>query len=67
MRLCISISLEAVESLEVFQWSGEEVKCTEIIDKIKVEIADVVNYCVLMSDACRLNLDKLYWINQMNN
>lgn len=44
MRLCISNSLEAVETLEVFQWSGEEVKCTEIIGKIKVEIAGVVNY-----------------------
>ncbi len=57
--LAISISLEAAELLEVFQWSGEDVKCTENIDKIKEELADVVNYCVLMSDACGLDLDEI--------
>ena len=57
--LAISISLEAAELLEVFQWSGEDVKCTENIDKIKEELADVVNYCVLISDACGLDLDEI--------
>ncbi|WFR58164.1 nucleotide pyrophosphohydrolase [Anaerocolumna sp. AGMB13025] len=57
--LAISISLEAAELLEVFQWSGEDVKCTENMDKIKEELADVVNYCVLMSDACGLDLDEI--------
>ncbi len=57
--LAISISLEAAELLEVFQWSGEDVKCTENIDKIKEELADVVNYCVLMSDVCGLDLDEI--------
>jgi NTP pyrophosphatase (non-canonical NTP hydrolase) len=57
--LAISISLEAAELLEVFQWSGEDVKCTENMDKIKEELADVVNYCVLMSDACELDLDEI--------
>ena len=28
-------------------------------DKIKEELADVVNYCVLMADACELNLDEI--------
>ncbi len=57
--LAISISLEAAELLEVFQWSGEDVKCMENIDKIKEELADVVNYCVLMSDVCGLDLDEI--------
>jgi NTP pyrophosphatase (non-canonical NTP hydrolase) len=57
--LAISISLEAAELLEVFQWSGEDVNCAENIDKIKEELADVVNYCVLMSDACGLDLDEI--------
>jgi NTP pyrophosphatase (non-canonical NTP hydrolase) len=46
VRLYISISLEYAELLEVFEWSGEDVKGTEKIDKIKEELADVVNYCV---------------------
>ena len=30
----ISISLEAAELLEVFQWSGEDVRCENKIEKI---------------------------------
>ena len=48
--LAISISLEAAELLEVFQWSAEDVQCEKKMDKIKEELADVVNYCVLMAD-----------------
>ena len=38
--LAISISLEAAELLEVFQWSGTD-------------------YCVLMADACGLDIDEI--------
>lgn len=57
--LAISISLESAELLEVFQWSAEDVKCTEKMDKIREELADVINYCVLMADACGLDLDEI--------
>ena len=57
--LAISISLEAAELLEVFQWSAADVNCDEKIDKIKEELADVVNYCILMADACGLDLDEI--------
>ena len=57
--LAISISLEAAELLEVFQWSAEDVNCTEKMDRIREELADVVNYCVLMADACCLDLDEI--------
>ena len=57
--LAISISLEAAELLEVFQWSAGDVKCENKIDKIREELADVVNYCVLMADACGLDLDEI--------
>lgn len=57
--LAISISLEAAELLEVFQWSAEDVNCTEKMDRIREELADVVNYCVLMADACGFDLDEI--------
>ena len=57
--LAISISLEASELLEVFQWSGTDVDCADKKDKIAEELADVVNYCVLMADACGLDLDEI--------
>lgn len=57
--LAISISLKASELLEIFQWSRDDVYCLDKIDKIKEELADVVNYCILMADACNLDLDKI--------
>ncbi|MGN8738504.1 nucleotide pyrophosphohydrolase [Bilifractor sp. HCP3S3_D3] len=48
--MAISISLEAAELLEVFQWSGEDVEAdTENkVSKIKEELADVLIYSLLM-------------------
>ena len=57
--LAISISLEAAELLEVFQWSAGDVQCEEKIGKIREELADVVNYCILMADVCGLDLDEI--------
>lgn len=57
--LAISISLEAAELLEIFQWSAEDVVCEGKMDKIREELADVVNYCILMADACGLDLDEI--------
>ena len=57
--LAISISLEASELLEVFQWSGADASSDKKIEKIKEELADVVNYCVLMADVCGLDLDEI--------
>ena len=57
--LAISISLEASELLEVFQWSGTDIDKEGKIEKIKEELADVMNYCVLMADVCGLNMDKI--------
>lgn len=57
--LAISISLEAAELLEVFQWSATDIICENKMDKIKEELADVVNYCILMADACGLDLDTI--------
>ena len=57
--LAISISLEAAELLEIFQWSGEDVSDKGKTEKIKEELADVLNYCVLMADVCGLDIDEI--------
>ena len=57
--LAISMSLEAAELLEVFQWSGKDVECREKLDKIREELADVLSYCILMADVCGLDLDEI--------
>lgn len=57
--LAISISLEAAELLEVFQWSGTDVVCADEKDKIAEELADVLVYCTLMADACGMDMDEI--------
>lgn len=46
-NLAIALSIEASELLEVFLWkkSGEA-----RVDKIKEELADILNYAILMAD-----------------
>ena len=46
--LALSISLEAAELLEVFQWSGSDTVCESKKDKIREELADVLCYCILI-------------------
>ena len=57
--LALSICLEAAELLEVFQWSGSDTACESKKDKISEELADVLNYCILMADACGLDMDEI--------
>lgn len=54
--LAISISLEAAELLEVFQWSGQDVVVKAKDEIIKEEIADVIIYCIYLADTLGLNL-----------
>ena len=49
-NLAKSIAIEAGELLECFQWDNNYNK-----DAVCEELADVVNYCLLMAD--RLNVD----------
>jgi NTP pyrophosphatase (non-canonical NTP hydrolase) len=57
--LAISVSLEASELLEVFQWSADDLFCENKKEKIEEELADVLNYCILLADACKLDLDEI--------
>lgn len=51
-NLAKSISIEANELLECFQWSDENYN----IEDVKEELADVMNYCIQMSMVLNLDL-----------
>ena len=57
--LAISISLEAAELLEVFQWSGTDLKAENKRDRIEEELADILIYCFLMADAVGVDIDEI--------
>lgn len=48
--LAISISLEAAELLEIFQWSGKDLEVTAENQHLCEELADVMIYCLHLSD-----------------
>ena len=57
--LAISMSLEASELLELFQWSGTDLHCEQNREKLKEELADVLSYCILLADVCGFDLDEI--------
>lgn len=57
--LAISLTLEAAELLEVFQWSGTDLECKNKHERIEEELADVLHYCILMADACHMDMDEI--------
>lgn len=53
-NLAKSISIEAAELLECFQWNNDYKK-EEVVD----ELADIVNYCILLSDKLDVDLEEI--------
>ena len=53
-NLAKSISIEAAELLECFQWDDEADG-----QRVQEELADVVTYCMLLAERLQLDLDDL--------
>ena len=53
-NLAKSISIEAAELLECFQWS-------DVFDKTEVceELADVLSYCIMMADELDVDIEEI--------
>ncbi len=54
--LAISISIEAAELLEIFQWSGTDLKVENKLADAKDELADILIYCIYMAHALEINI-----------
>lgn len=65
--LAISISLEANELLELFQWKDSKEVTEKSIDRIKEELADVLIYSYMMADNLDLNIDEIIAEKIKNN
>lgn len=62
--LAISISIEASELLELFQWLNEKeieekLKNENYIKRIKEEIADIIIYCLNFADILNIDISKV--------
>ena len=57
--LAISISLEANELLEIYQWSNTDLDRNEKKEHIKEELADVLIYSIMMADYYNFDLDDI--------
>ncbi len=53
-NLAKSLSIEAAELLECFQWNDEY-----DIDELKEELADVYSYVLMMADAVGVDLEEI--------
>ena len=57
--LAISISLEAAELLELFQWKSPEEVRENSIERIKEELADVLIYSHMLASNLNLDIDEI--------
>ena len=57
--LAISISLEANELLEIFQWKTSEEAVANNLEHIKEELADVFIYGLMLADNLNLDVEKI--------
>lgn len=57
--LAISISLEAAELLELFQWKSPEEVREANIERIKEELADVLIYSHMLASNLNLDIDEI--------
>ncbi|MDR6602208.1 NTP pyrophosphatase (non-canonical NTP hydrolase) [Achromobacter deleyi] len=54
--LAVALSIEASELLEVFLWKAPDAADPE---KVKEELADVLAYALLLSDAYKFDIEKI--------
>lgn len=62
-NLAKSIAIEAGELLECFQWDDEKYN----IEDVKDELADVMIYCLQMSDELNLNIKDIISNKMLKN
>lgn len=53
-NLAKSISIESAELLECFQWSSDYDH-----EKVVDELADILNYCILMADKLDVDIEEI--------
>lgn len=58
-NLATSLSLEAAEVLEIFQWKLDDRVNEQDLKKLKEELADVFCYLLLLSQALNIDLIKI--------
>ncbi len=56
--LAISISIEANELLELFQWNSSKETVENKFQDLQDELADIMIYCILMADKLDIDLEK---------
>ncbi len=65
-NLCIALSVEASELMEIFQWltPKESLEATQDSEKkqaISDEIADIFSYLIRLADILNIDLEKAFW------
>ena len=63
-NLTMSIAIEAAELMEIFQWSDEKelvdlMKDTKVLEKVELELADVIIYCLSLANVAGLDVAKI--------
>ncbi len=57
--LALSVSIEAAELLEIFQWTDPESAVEKKREDIEEELADVLIYCYTLAEKLDMDIDEI--------
>ena len=57
--LALSVSIEAAELLEIFQWTDSESAVENKREAIEEELADVLIYCYTLAEKLDMDIDEI--------
>ncbi len=57
--MALSVSIEAAELLEIFQWTDPESAVEKKREDIEEELADVLIYCYTLAEKLDMDIDEI--------
>lgn len=66
-NLAISLSLEAAEVLEIFQWKLDDELSDDERTRLKEEVADVLVYLLLLTNSAQIDLAEAFEAKMKSN
>ena len=58
-NLAMSISIEAAELLEIFQWRADDGVDFDVLNRAADELADVMIYCINFAETCGFDISNV--------
>lgn len=71
-NLCMALSVEVAELVEIFQWMDNDQSLQakndeNLIQQVSEELADILSYLVQIASVLKIDLDEAFWNKTQKN